>query len=57
MSTVGFEDKLYPPTKIIGVVDLLAKEGIGSIDVLRGIGVPWCWNSFSFGAPKPSATR
>ena len=39
MSTVGFEDKLYPPTKIIGVVDLLAEEGIGSIDTLRGTGI------------------
>ena len=39
MSAVGFEDKLYPPTKIIGVVDLLATEGIGSVDALRGVGV------------------
>jgi AraC-like DNA-binding protein len=50
MVTLSFEDKLYPPAKIMAVVDLLSSEGISSTDALRGL-------DLSFEALQESKTR
>lgn len=39
MYKVGFDDKLYPPSKIITIVDVLGEEGIPATETLRGVGV------------------
>lgn len=39
MASIGFDDKLYPSTKIVAVVDLLSQEGLGFVDALNGVGL------------------
>lgn len=37
MIEVGYDDKFYPPAKIVPVVDLLAEIGFAPADVLQGV--------------------